>query len=308
MLLRLIALTLAIFGIYKVMDMTPEEIYVSVLASHNNESVNLRTLQKKTQKQKKRTWLLCTMDDAKKYLRIMHKEELWPTICVSAGFTAMIGVIIAFLCKNYFTVPVFALLGFEIPFVVVKVIGIRSELNLITELETALSQITTSYLRNDDFIAAVEENVSYFNSPVREAFVAFLNRVKNIDSDIIKALNALGATFDITPFTEWVNTVKSCQRNRKLKHSLPLIVDRLSQTREINNRFSGEVFFPIKEFALVSVISLAAVPVFYLAKPALYKEIAVGTIPNLFSAIMYLAIAISLPSVVNITKPLEFKR
>ena len=38
------------------------------------------------------------------------------------------------------------------------------------ELETALSIITTSYLRNEDIQTAVEENLEYLNPPVKNAF------------------------------------------------------------------------------------------------------------------------------------------
>lgn len=308
MLLNVIALALAIGGIYCIVDMTPDEIYLTVLSAITKESTGIRTLQKQIKKEKPHVWLMCTMADAKKALKLKHAEALWPSVFVAACFMALVGGIIGFISKNYFLIPPLAVIGFEIPFVILKIVGIQTELYLIAELETSLSQITTSYLRNDDFIKAVEENIAYFNSPVKEAFAEFLNRVKNVDADVIKALNELYNYFDVTPFQEWVNTVKSCQRNRKLKNSLPLIVDRLSQTREINNKFRGEVFYPIKEFVVVAAISLVAVPVFAVVKPKMYQDIAVGFIPFFFNGIQYAAIAFSLPSVVNITKPLEFKR
>ena len=39
------------------------------------------------------------------------------------------------------------------------------EKELNAELETALSIITTSYLRSEDILSAFEENINYINPP-----------------------------------------------------------------------------------------------------------------------------------------------
>ena len=49
------------------------------------------------------------------------------------------------------------------------------------ELETALSIITTAYLRSEDLQTAVEENINYLNPPVQGVFRSFLTRIKHID-------------------------------------------------------------------------------------------------------------------------------
>ena len=45
------------------------------------------------------------------------------------------------------------------------------------ELETALSIISTAYLRTEDVQTAAEENVAYLNPPVQGVFRNFLTRV-----------------------------------------------------------------------------------------------------------------------------------
>ena len=48
---------------------------------------------------------------------------------------------------------------------------------MAAELETALSVITTAYLRTENFQQAVEENVRYLHPPVQEVFQHFLMRI-----------------------------------------------------------------------------------------------------------------------------------
>ena len=55
-------------------------------------------------------------------------------------------------------------------------------------LETALSIITTAYLRNEDILTAVEENMNYLNPPVLSVFREFVSRIKLINPDVIASL------------------------------------------------------------------------------------------------------------------------
>ena len=52
-----------------------------------------------------------------------------------------------------------------IPFWYVRLTANHYKKNVSAELETALSIITTAYLRNEDILTAVEENLHYLNPP-----------------------------------------------------------------------------------------------------------------------------------------------
>jgi hypothetical protein len=56
------------------------------------------------------------------------------------------------------------------------------------EMETALSIITTSYLRNESIITAVQENISYLNPPISNVFQSFLTQAKMINVNVKQAL------------------------------------------------------------------------------------------------------------------------
>jgi hypothetical protein len=46
------------------------------------------------------------------------------------------------------------------------------------------SIITTAYLRNEDILTAVEENLAYLNPPVLSVFKDFVSRIKLVDPDV----------------------------------------------------------------------------------------------------------------------------
>ena len=56
------------------------------------------------------------------------------------------------------------------------------------ELETALSIITTSYVRTDDIVTAVKENVQYLKPPVKDIFAGFVAENMMISSDIKQSI------------------------------------------------------------------------------------------------------------------------
>ena len=59
--------------------------------------------------------------------------------------------------------------------------------HLNEELETAISIITTSYLRTEDLIRAVKENLPYINEPVKANFEAFVYEAELINANITSA-------------------------------------------------------------------------------------------------------------------------
>jgi hypothetical protein len=69
-------------------------------------------------------------------------------------------------------VPVLAVGMMFIPFWYVRLTATHYKKNIASELETALSIITTAYLRNEDILTAAEESVQY-SFPVRSVFAEF---------------------------------------------------------------------------------------------------------------------------------------
>ena len=65
--------------------------------------------------------------------------------------------------------------------------GYKKHLN--EELETAISIITSSYLRTEDLIRAVKENLPYINEPVKANFEVFVYEAELIFFISVKKIN-----------------------------------------------------------------------------------------------------------------------
>jgi hypothetical protein len=161
---------------------------------------------------------------------------------------------------NFFLVPVLAVGMMCVPFWYIKLTAGHFKKDVAAELETALSIITTAYLRSEDFLTAVEENINYLNQPVCGVFWNFLNRVERVDPDVDAALVELRGSIDNEVFREWCDAVMVCQYDRGLKTTLTPIVAKLSDMRIVNGELENLVFGPRKEFITMAALVVLNVP------------------------------------------------
>lgn len=84
-----------------------------------------------------------------------------------------VGGALALLIGNVYMVPILGI-GFSLaPIWYLRSTAASYKKHLNEELETAISIITTSYLRTEDLIRAVKENLPYINEPVKANFEAY---------------------------------------------------------------------------------------------------------------------------------------
>jgi Flp pilus assembly protein TadB len=133
---------------------------------------------------KKRSYLRRQIAEAQSILKVTGRENRFPMLCALSLALFAAGASAAIILSNFFLVPVMAVGMMFLPFWYVKLTQTHFKKNIAAELETALSIITTAYLRNEDILTAVEENLAYLNPPVLSVFRDFVNRVRLVDPDV----------------------------------------------------------------------------------------------------------------------------
>lgn len=180
--------------------------------------------------------------------------------------------------------------------------------NIAAELETALSIITTAYLRNEDIQTAVEENIDYLNPPVRSVFVEFLTRIKLVDPDVDAALQDMGTKIDNAVFREWVAALLTCRHDRGLKTILTPIVAKLSDMRIVNGELENLVFEPRKEFITMQVLVIGNIPLLYWLNQDWYDVLMHTPLGQALLAAIAAVMFISTAAVIKLTQPIEYRR
>lgn len=120
-----------------------------------------------------------------------------------------VGAVLALLIGNVYMVPILGI-GFSlIPIWYLRSTATSYKKHLNEELETAISIITTSYLRTEDLIRSVKENLPYINEPVKANFEAFVYEAELINANITSAINSLKMKIPNRVFHEWCGTLMS---------------------------------------------------------------------------------------------------
>lgn len=186
--------------------------------------------------------------------------------------------------------------------------GYQLQKAISSELETALSIITTAYLRNEDIITSIEENVHYLNAPVKAVFENFISRIKLSNPDITAAILDMKTKIDNEVFAEWCDSLILCQSDRSLKSTLTPIVNKLSDMRVVNADLEYLITGPRKEFISMAFLVIGNVPLLYMLNKAWFNSLMNTVVGQIVLAISAVGIFISTAIVIKLTKPIEYKR
>ena len=304
----LIACMGMITGFLVLLSLSPMEIAAYFFRSIIKKPHNIRDEINEATGRKKMSFLKKEVTEIQSILKITEREHRFPMICACSLILFAIGAAIAILLDNVFLVPVLAGGFLFLPFWYVRLTQSHYKKDIAAELETALSIITTAYLRNEDILTAVEENMDYLNPPILSVFKGFVYRIKMINPDITKGILDMQYKVENSVFREWCDALVACQYDRNLKTTLSPIVSKLSDMRVVNGELENMVFEPRKEFITMQFLVLGNIPLLYFLNKDWYHTL-MHTIPGqIVQAICFVAIFVSTAFVIRLTQPIEYRR
>lgn len=258
-------------------------------------------------KRRKKSYFRREIEEVQAILKTTDREELFPLLCTASLLLFAAGAAIAVMIGNVFLVPVLACGFLFLPFWYIRLTASHFKKDVSSELETALSIITTAYLRSEDILTSVEENLEYLNPPVKTVFADFVSRIRLIDPDLEAALEELKGKIENDVFMEWVDALKSCLYDWSLKTTLTPIVAKLSDMRIVNAELEYLVFEPRKEFITMVVLAVGNIPLLYFLNQSWYDTL-MHTIPGqIMLAVTGAIIFVSTACVIKLTKPIEYR-
>lgn len=303
--LTLTACLLMIFGIFKILNIPISDFILDIFKLFERKDTSLNKKIKFANKKKKDFWLVTIVKETKEILKYTNKEEKFSKVCIGATISMLIGVYIAVYLKNYFLVPVLAIIFLTLPFQYIKLISMKYEREMANELEITLSIITTSYIRCENIIDAVQENIDSIKPPLKNIFSEFLVETQYISSDISKALFNLRGKIDNILFQEWVDNVIACQEDINLKKTLNGTLTKLSKLNILIKESNTNQYDPLKEFLTLVFITYANIPILYLMNKNFYKTLMFTNIGKITLLIVVVLTFISFLGVMRLIKPIE---
>ena len=297
-----------ITGLFILFGISPMEFTNSLFARLTDRQKSLRDEIEEVTHRQRPSYLRREIQEVQAILKVTDRERRFPVICATALLLFAAGASIAVMLSNFFLMPVMAAGFLMLPFWWVRLTASHFKRNIASELETALSIITTAYLRNEDILTAVEENVAYLNPPVLSVFQSFASRVKLVDPDIISALHDLKRKIENPVFKEWCDALISCQHDRSLKSTLTPIVSKLSDMRVVNGELENMVFEPRKEFIIMQILVIGNIPLLYFLNQDWYHTLMHTPLGQVILTVCAAVIFISTAFVIKLTQPIEYRR
>lgn len=300
-----VGLTAGFFMLFGISPMEfTEGIFSRILAKPNS----IKSQINEATRRKKPNLLRREITEAQEILRLTNRTQMFGILCACSLGLAAAGICISAAIGNLFLAPVLAIGLMFVPFWYVKTTATNYKKAISSELETALSIITTAYLRNEDIITSIEENVHYLNAPVKSVFENFISRIKLSNPDLTAAILDMKQHIDNEVFHEWCDSLILCQNDRSLKSTLTPIVNKLSDMRVVNADLEYMVTGPRKEFITMALLVIGNIPLLYMLNKAWYNSL-MNTIPGqIILAVSAVGIFVATSIVIKITKPIEFKR
>ena len=306
--LILLAFVGMLTGIFLILGMTPftfaEELTKPL--SGRQQPISKRIQQVNHPKEPK--GIRKTVLEAREMLILTGKGGKFAAICAFSLFLAAMGAVICIVIQNYFMLPVLAAGMGLLPFWYVLFTSHSYKKLMNNEIETGLSIITSSYLRSESMITAVEENIHYLNPPVADVFRGFLAETNMISADVKQALSNMKPKLDNYVFREWVDAAIACQDDKSLKSTLTPIIGKLSDMRIVAAELDYLLYEPFKEFITMAFLLIGNIPLLYFLNKDWYDVLVNTGFGKGILAVCLLVLLISFAAVIRLTKPVEYKR
>ena len=303
----LICFLLLAVGAVLLLKLTPERITGDLMRFVSpKQTLRDKVLTRKGKKKSRKiTVELRRIKDA---LEQTGKGNQFAVACAASLLLMIVGCVIAIMIDNPFLVPVFAIAFAMIPFIYAKQTVAYYDNHVKEELETALSIITTSYVRTDDIVTAVKENMQHLKPPVKEIFAGFVAENMMISADIKQSIRHLKEKVSNSIFDEWCDTLIACQDDRTLKDTLMPIVSKLTDVRIVNNEIKGMLVAARTEYFMMAAMVVGNIPLLYFLNKDWYAALMYTTLGKIVLAVCGLTIIVTAMLMFRFTRQVEYRK
>ena len=306
MIMPMISSLLLIVAIVCFLNLSPQQITEDIMRL-TTPKVTLREKARNMRAGKKKKSLGSKLAYTQTALAAMGQENKFALVCCASLVLFAAGAVVAVLIDNIFLLPALSVAFALIPFIYVRNSLSQYEKHIKTDLETTLSTITTSYIRNEDIILAVRENLDYIKPPLRACFNAFIGDAVAVSSSVKQALRNLKEKVDDDIFREWCDALIRCQDDRALVDTLHPIVAKLTDVRVVNSELSTMMAAVRTEYYTMVGLVVGNIPLLYVLNKDWFHTLIYETPGKIVLGVCGAVIIVTYMFLLKFTKPVEYK-
>lgn len=307
MIYSILASIMLITAITLFFDLTPERVTEDILRIISPKD-SIRERAKALRGNKRKHKLYNSLIKFRTALETTGRSKTFTAVCFASIFLFGAGIIFSMLIDNIYLAPVLSVAFGLIPFFYASSTISTYEKHLKQEMETTLSVITNSYIRSDNIISSVEENLAYIKPPLKTVFESFLGDATAVSSNIKSALNNLKNRIEDDIFDEWVDVLIQCQDDRTLKDMLLSVVGKLTDVRVVNNELKTMLQNARNEYWMMVLLVVGNIPLLYFLNKDWYQTLMYTTPGKIVLGICGAVILVTALFMFKFTRPIAYKR
>ena len=166
-----------------------------------------------------------------------------------------------------------------LPWAALNLIGRRDRRGLRDRIENALGIVTNSYLRSQDIISAVKDNIGSIGGYPGLVFREFLTEVSLTDSDLAGAIAHMRDKTGDRGFRQWCTVLIQCLGDRELRFILPSVVAEMAEDRNALLEAEPAVMKARKDYLIVLILAVMQIPIIGRVNSDWYRTIT-ATVPG----------------------------
>ena len=156
------------------------------------------------------------------------------------------------------------------------------------KLEMAMRSVTNSYVATGNLLTAVENVLPMLPAPVNTIFQRFVADMQYVDGNAIRAIQHMREASDNWYWTEWCNALIQCQDDVSLNRTLSGIVERLSESRQIQLEVDTTLRKHMSDYVVTVLLVLGSIPLMGFMIPDWYSML-MDTVPGKITLAVVLA-------------------
>lgn len=307
MIYSIIASVMWIVALLCLLDLTPERVTDDLIAIITPKD-SMRSRAKALRSNKKTHKIYNRLMKFKLALESTGKSKQFTVVCFATILLFGAGIIFSILINNLFMAPVLSFAFGMLPFLYSSRMLSTFDKHMKQEMETTLSVVTNSYVRSDDIILAVRENIKYIKPPLKTVFEGFLVETANVSSNIKYALINMKSKVDDDIFKEWVDALIQCQDDRTLNDTLQPIVAKIVDVRVVNNEMKTTLSAARMEYYVMAGLVIGNIPLLYILNKDWYTTLMNTTPGKAVLGVCGIVILVTGLLMLKFTKPITYKR
>lgn len=236
-----------------------------------------------------------------------NQEKQAKNLIIKCVVCAIIGIAFSIAIHNYIALP-FITFGFMIiPIWQLKLYKIRYTKYLASQLESTISLITTAYIRCDNIIKSVEDNIEYIDPIIKPVFEEFLTEHK-INSNMESCIRSMQYKINNSIFNEWCLSLIRAYHNSSLKNDLVLIASKLSVIREVQDDIDTETSNIIHNYIIIMIMLVCTIPMIYLINYEWFTWLFTTTLGKCAITFGVFSLIVGISRLITLSMPVQFKK